>query len=110
MKYKKTNRGFVLTEFVDRYGAKCSLQESSLAEEAAIWFGADELGLKGFIPFEGWEDISESDLKEKFEVQDIVANTRMHLTQDMVKELLPALIHFAETGYLPHNEEFEASD
>jgi len=31
--------------------------------------------------------------------------TRMHLTQDMVKDLLPVLTHFAETGNLPQTTE-----
>ena len=38
-KLKKTERGFSLVEFTDRYGVECSLQDSSLATEAAIWLG-----------------------------------------------------------------------
>lgn len=85
MKIKKarTERGFRRWDFADRYGQKCSLQKSSLAGEEAIWFGVDvnipkELGGEG---------------KEVHE--------RMHLTQKMVKQLLPALQHFAEKGELP---------
>lgn len=71
MKQSKTIRGFGLVEFTDRYGAKCSLQESSLGTEACIWLGVDD------------------------------APARMHLTQQMVAELLPALQHFVATGLLP---------
>lgn len=33
----KTNRGFYIYEFTDRYGRKCSLQESSMVWEECIW-------------------------------------------------------------------------
>lgn len=80
MKIKKTKRGFPLIEFEDRYKQKCSLQKSSLATEDAIWLGVDigipvELGGKG-------EEI----------------DGRMHLTRKQVKELLPHLQSFVETG------------
>ena len=38
----KTERGFTCYDFVDIYGSECSFQESSLAEEAAIWLGCNE--------------------------------------------------------------------
>lgn len=46
-KIKRTNRGFELIEFHDYYGAKCSLQQSSLAiyekpGASAIWLGVDD--------------------------------------------------------------------
>lgn len=90
----KNQRGFRYNTFTDRYGAKCSIQKSSLAFEDAIWFGCDELGLKKFTPHQGWEDI-------EIDMTTHVANTRMHLTQQMVKDLLPTLQYFAETGELP---------
>lgn len=74
MEIKKTERGFARAEFVDLYGTNCSIQESSLATEWAIWLGVDK------------EDPS-----------------RMHLSQEMVKKLLPLLEHFAEYGELPSN-------
>lgn len=42
-----TSRGFELIEFMDHYGAKCSLQQSSLAiyqkpGTSAIWLGCEE--------------------------------------------------------------------
>lgn len=76
MDFEHTERGFLRSEFTDRYRQKCSLQESSLATEACIWLGCFE------------------DMEGK-------PSSRMHLTQDMVNQLLPALTHFAEHGQLP---------
>jgi len=93
----KTGRGFQLFEFEDRYGEPCSLQMSSLATESAIWFGTggrmNQLasrvteGGSGWVPFTPPEGV--------------IVHSRMHLTQAQVRELLPLLQHFAETGELP---------
>jgi len=105
-KATKTARGFTHASFKDRYGANCSIQESSLATEAAIWFGIDDadpqimcsdakrlgLSLQDTV---GWQPYP---LPEE-----VLLTTRMHLTQDQVKALLPVLIHFAETGELPES-------
>lgn len=77
-----TDRGFNLCEFTDKYGAKCSLQESS-ANDPSIWFGVEP----GFLEGCTWVP-----------VQDDNAYTRMHLTQDDVKKLLPYLQRFANKG------------
>ena len=42
MDISPTQRGFMRGEFIDRYGAKCSIQESSLATEACIWLGTEK--------------------------------------------------------------------
>ena len=103
LEFEQTPRGFAIAGFKDRYGADCSIQESSLAEEAAIWLGVDnsdprimasqaaEYGLhtdktSGWIPYPI--------------PKDVLLTTRMHLTQDMVASLLPALQSFAATGEL----------
>lgn len=102
MKTKATQRGFLYNEFTDSNGTECSLQESSIATEARVWFGANEIGLQRFEPRIGW-----SEVKLTQDPPDGIiysANTRMHLNQAMVKKLLPALQHFAETGYLPNEE------
>lgn len=97
MEKKQTQRGFEYYEFKDRYGEKCSLQESSLATEAAIWFGVDDANPKIMASQTpqggtGWV---------KFDIpKEVLLTTRMHLTQDQVKELLPILNKFAETGRL----------
>lgn len=96
-KMKQTARGFDYTEFKDKYDNNCSLQKSSLATEDCIWFGVDdykpqilasktEAGGTGWVPYYISSDVSTS--------------TRMHLTQDMVRELLPILERFADTGEL----------
>jgi hypothetical protein len=108
MEITKTERGLDIKEFTDIYGHKCSLQESSFTEEHAIWLGvnntnpqilasdSEKLGIKteykdGWIPFPIPEEVS--------------LYSRMHLSQKMVKELLPKLIQFAETGSLTATEE-----
>jgi hypothetical protein len=90
MKKTITNRGFVAIEFVDRNGEKCSLQESSIATENAIWLGCDEANPQVLIPGKGWT---------KLECPpDTLFNTRMHLTQEQVKKLLPFLEKFVKKG------------
>jgi hypothetical protein len=71
----QTSRGFNVGTFVDRYGSTCSVQDSSLASEAAIWLGVD-------VPFEGCHD----------------GSVRMHLTKPMVKDLLTYLNNFVDQG------------
>lgn len=108
MKKSVTNRGFRIDKFVDHYGNPCSLQKSSLATEEAVWLGIDDpkpqimavdavkMGRLDLVPVgqvSGWV---------KWPIPDEVSiKTRMHLTQAQVKALLPALLHFAETGELP---------
>lgn len=74
------DRGFLKGKFVDRYGADCSIQKSSLATEDCIWLGCD---------------------KESVDYDGKPIGARMHLTQDMVAELIPILQHFVDTGELP---------
>lgn len=88
--FSHTNRGFALVEFSDRNDVKCSLQESSIATEAAIWLGCNEASPQVLVPGSGWQPVDMP--------ADYIANTRMHLTQDKVRELLPILQHFVETG------------
>lgn len=97
LKFDKTARGFgrieftdhPVTTFTDRYGEKCSLQESSLATEAAIWFGTEGTIVQG----PPWEDVEVPD--------NWLVTSRMHLTQAMVAHLIPLLQHFVDTGELP---------
>lgn len=37
-----SDRGFTYLYFVDRYGIKCRLSQSSLATEEAVWFGDND--------------------------------------------------------------------
>lgn len=97
MKIKKTNRGFKTIEFKDRYESICSLQKSSLATEDCIWLGVNDAqpqimasktvaGGCGWVPYPIPEDV--------------FLTTKMHLTRNQVKKLLPHLQKFVETGDL----------
>jgi hypothetical protein len=92
MEMTQTCRGFDVSEFTDKYGNKCSLQKSSAASEPCIWFGVDEIKPIHLVPDKGWTPVEFP--------EDTQFNSRMHLTQDQVKELLPFLQRFAETGEL----------
>lgn len=85
----RTYRGFKLFKFKDRYNEECTLQMSSLATESAIWFGTSGRVKRG----PPWREYKLPD--------DAMVSSRMHLTQQQVKKLLPILIHFSETGELP---------
>lgn len=99
----ENNRGFQTGEFTDRYGNKCSIQKSSIATEHCIWLGIDEatpkimasdahkLGIKTTETV-GWIDYNIP--------KEVYISTRMHLTQQQVKDLLPLLKKFAKTGEL----------
>jgi hypothetical protein len=92
LKLEYTQRGFARVDFKDQYDVECSLQESSLATEDAIWFGCNNADPKEFIPNEGWKPVK---MPEEYS-----ANTRMHLTKEQVEALLPFLHRFVETGWL----------
>ncbi|MES0334756.1 MAG: hypothetical protein SFH39_00140 [Candidatus Magnetobacterium sp. LHC-1] len=95
MERSKTNRGFNLIEFLDLYETKCNIQKSSLATEDAIWFGVENANpqimaskvIEGGV---GWAKYPVSD--------DVQFTTRMHLSRENVKELLPILQKFVDTG------------
>lgn len=97
LELEKTERGFSITNFKDYYGAKCSLQESSLVDPECIWFGIDNaepmiMTSKVVEGGTGWV---------KYPLHpDVHIGTRMHLTREQVKDLLPILIKFVETGEL----------
>jgi len=103
----KTIRGFVYNKFTDRNNIPCSIQKSSIATENCIWLGVDNVQPKILA-----QDAIKLGLKERenndndwgwieYKVpKEVLFNDRMHLTQDMVKELLPLLQKFAETGEL----------
>jgi hypothetical protein len=104
-----TQRGFGLYKFLDRYGNGCSLQDSSLAEESAIWLGIDDPDPKIMCSDASKLKVnrqSENGWQPFYIPEEVQINTRMHLTQDQVKALLPVLQYFAETGnYIKEFEE-----
>lgn len=107
MKLTKTNRGFSLIEFKDRNNHKCTLQKSSIANEDCIWLGVDEPVIQEFYPYpreteESYFEVTLEDLQtlKKRPQNTIHAFSRMHLTREQVKELLPLLQKFVKTGEL----------
>lgn len=94
MEIEQTQRGFDITKFTDRYGAQCSLQKSSIATEDCIWLGIDNPKLTVFENKNKGRYII-TEMPDNFDV-----NARMHLTREMVQEMLPYLQKFAESGEL----------
>ena len=92
IKMRSTNRGFLRGDFVDRYGETCTIHESSLAGEAAIWLGVRNPKPKVCVLGEGWKEIPLP--KGAF------TSGQMHLTQEMAKALIPLLQKFVKTGRL----------
>lgn len=91
MRFKRTERGFALYEFVDGDGEAATLQMSSAAEAPHVWLGADAVRLMRFVPGESWSDVP---LPEG----DVAGNQRLHLTRENVAALLPILKRFVDTG------------
>jgi hypothetical protein len=71
MKIEKTNRGFEIINFTDHYKVPCSLQQSSLAEYEPPGTSAIWFG---------------------------VDERRMHLSLKQVKELIPILTNWVNSG------------
>jgi hypothetical protein len=76
MKIQTDKHGLQTIQFEDRDETLWSLRESGQPDEPCLWMGADKPYYK-----------------------------RMHLTQDHIRELLPLLQHFAETGKLPESDD-----
>lgn len=87
--FDATGHGFRVLTFQDRYGEPCTLQKSSLASENAVWFGTS--GRVDVGP--PWKPFPLPD--------NALVHSRMHLTQEQVRQLLPYLQYFADTGQLP---------
>ena len=115
-----TSRGFEIIEFEDRYGHKCSLQQSSLAEVerpgwSAVWLGVNDAepkimksdaakhGLE-LPPGEvsGWMPFPVPD--------DVQFTTRMHLSHEQVKALIVSLQRWVDSGSFATDEVQAAND
>lgn len=77
--FRATERGFGRGEFKDLYGQECSVQDSSLATEPAIWLGVDR----------GLREPGSGGLVEM--------HARMHLGVDQAKCLIEVLQRFLRT-------------
>jgi hypothetical protein len=96
IKFSDTQRGFAIGLFSDLYGAKCSVQDSSLATEAAIWLGMDQVDLKVFDPHNGgWRTVPDPPTPRDGSV---LHSGRMHLTVPMAVALADVLDRFIEKG------------
>ena len=96
----ETHRGFKYTKFTDTYDTECSLQISSSVEER-IWFGVDDANPKILVSRakeHGLEPQGKNGWMSYPIPDDVLLTTRMHLSREQVKELLPYLINFVETG------------
>jgi len=108
LKQQTTDRGFKFGEFYDQYNNKCSIQQSSIADEPCIWLGVDDanpqilaskakqFGLEteettGWIPYPV--------------PKDVLLSTRMHLSEENVKMLVGALQNWLDTGNFSKDEE-----
>ena len=85
----KTSIGYGCYNFKDQCGVKCSMQKSSLNDNA-IWLGVDDPEPK-MVSGDG-------SIRAHRLSQNIMLNTRMHLTVKQVEELLPILQKFVKTG------------
>ena len=95
MEKEKTERGFSVIKFKDRYDSECSLQKSSLAFENCVWFGVDDADpqIMAKETLEGGDGWVKYDIPEN-----VMLTTRMHLSRKMVLKLLPNLIKFVIIG------------
>jgi hypothetical protein len=100
LQVQHTDRGFAYYEFTDGYNEACTVQKSSSAMDQFIWLGTKDFTIKGFTPYgqPPWKTISQDHLKSVFGFQDVIANNRMHLSRKQVKQLLPILQKFVDTG------------
>lgn len=98
--YGDTGRGFSLCTFKDHYGLECSVQDSSLADDACIWLGIDNPRVQVFVPNGPAVDGKDSwrPLEKPANADCLLVDSRMHLTREMAMGLLPVLQRFIETG------------
>lgn len=115
-KVGRTNRGFELVEFEDRYQIPCSLQASSLADyerpgTSAVWLGPNDarpmvlaseaasVGISttettGWVPYPVPENVS--------------LTTRAHLSRGQVEALINHLSAWLKTGSFAISERKKA--
>ena len=100
MKKGKTHRGYSLIEFIGKYGNACSIQKSSIATEVCIWLAiddADPLIMASDAIRLGLDNKGETTGHVKYDFpEEVHLKTRMHLSRDQVKELIPILKKFVK--------------
>lgn len=90
IEFNRTHRGFAFGKFTDLYGNECSIQDSSLATDNAIWLGIDDAKPQRLIPGQGWQPVEFP--------EDTSFWTRMHINQEQAAGLIEVLQRFVETG------------
>lgn len=97
LKKDKTKRGFDRITFSDYYGDECSIQKSSIMGTDAIWFGINEAKPKLLATSEQGEGVGWVNYPIH---PDVFISTRMHLSREQVKEIIPVLQKFVDEGDL----------
>lgn len=100
---KPTPRGFMKGEFKDLYGSECSIQESSLATDDAIWLGVNDAKPEIMISDArklGMDIPGDNGWMAYPIPEQVCFTTRMHLNKEQVEQLLPLLKKFVKTGSL----------
>lgn len=108
MKFARNARGFAVYEFSDHYNADCSLQQSSLATEPAIWLGINDADPKIMAKDAASHGVQTDETTGwvSYPVPDaVLMTTLIHLSRKQVADLLPILNHFSITGKLPELKE-----
>lgn len=103
---EKTERGFAFINFTDRYGALCSLQQSSLADyeppgTSAVWLGVENPEPKILAA-----DAAKLGVKTEERTswipyplpKEVLINTRMHLDLNQAKALVAVLGMWIASG------------
>ena len=94
IKLEPNGRGFLSGSFVDSNGSVCSIQKSSKASGDFIWLGVSNPKIL----------ITEDEVIGKYVEVDMPSNwtakSRMHLSMEQARDLLPMLQKFADSGRL----------
>jgi hypothetical protein len=100
---RSTERGFRIGEFKDQYGLDCSIQKSSIATKDCIWLGVTDVKPEIMVSDARRLGITESNANGwmPYEIpREVMLSSRMHLSREDVKKLLPLLQKFVDTGEL----------
>ena len=94
-------RGFRGLNFKDYYGHSCSIQDSSLATEDAIWLGLDGASpkvLHGHAKSLGVDTDATCGWVDYPIPEQVFLNTRMHLNKEQASHLIKVLQRFVDNG------------
>jgi hypothetical protein len=106
----QTSRDFDRIDFIDRYGAECSVQKSSLAFEDCIWLGVNDASPKILASQAAAHGVATTETTGWVPYplpEAVLCRTLMHLTQEMVAKLIPVLQHFVDTGEISEADSAE---